>query len=183
MKIYLEEKWLIKYYVIKHLTLLKIQNNVYQKELAEELPKPIIRKLEKSKVYSYFIDNIWSADVAVMELIIKFNEGFQFFLCVIGIYSKKARAVPLKDKKVTTITNAFQKNLDNSSRKPNKIWTDKESEVYNGSIKSWLQDNDIEICSTHNEGKSVNSEKFMSTLKKNIYKYKTSVSKMCFLIT
>ena len=32
---------------------------------------------------------------------------------------------PLKDKKGITITNAFQKSLDESNRKPNKIWVDK----------------------------------------------------------
>ena len=30
----------------------------------------------------------------------------------------------------------FQKILDNSSRKPNKIWVDKESEFYNSSFKN-----------------------------------------------
>ena len=32
---------------------------------------------------------------------------------------------PLKDQKGITITNAFQKSLDESNRKPNKIWVDK----------------------------------------------------------
>ena len=52
-------------------------------------------------------------------------------------------AVPLKDKKAVTIINAFRKNLDNSKRKPNKIWIDKGSEFHNRSMKSWLQDNNI----------------------------------------
>ena len=43
--------------------------------------------------------------------------------------------VPLKDKKRVTIVNAFQKALDKSDRKPNKLWVDKESEFYNGSFK------------------------------------------------
>ena len=43
------------------------------KELAEELHKPIIRKLKKRKVYSSFMDNIWVADLADMQLICKFN--------------------------------------------------------------------------------------------------------------
>ena len=46
---------------------------------------------------------------------------------------------PLKDKKGITITNAFQKILDESKRKPNKIWVDKGSEFYNRSMKSWLE--------------------------------------------
>ena len=63
------------------------------------------------------------------------------------------------------ITNAFQKILDESNRKPNKIWVDKGSEFYNRSMKSWLAKNDIEICSTHNEGKSVVAERFIKHLK------------------
>ena len=34
------------------------------KELAKELHKPIIRKFEKQKVHSHFVDNIWGADLA-----------------------------------------------------------------------------------------------------------------------
>ena len=45
------------------------------------------------------------------------------------------------------------------------IWVDKGSEFYNRSMKSWLQDNDIELYSTHNEEKSVVAEKFIRKLK------------------
>ena len=58
-------------------------------QLAEELHKPIIRKLKK-KVYSAFKDNIWGAGLADMQLISKFNNGFRFLLCVIDIFSKYA---------------------------------------------------------------------------------------------
>ena len=60
-----------------------------------------------------------------------------------GIFSKYAWVIPLKDKKGTAITNAFQKFLNDSRKKTNKIWVDKGSEFYNRSRKSWLQDNDI----------------------------------------
>ena len=50
-----------------------------------------------------------------------------------------------------TIAKAFQKNLNESSRKPNKIWVNKSSEFYNRSMKSWFQENHIEMYSTHNE--------------------------------
>ena len=42
-----------------------------------------------------------------------------------------------KEKISITITNAFQKILDESNRKPNRIWIDKGSEFYNRSMKSW----------------------------------------------
>ena len=69
-----------------------------------------------------------------------------------------------------TITNVFQKVLNESRCKSKKIWVDKGNKFYNRSTKSWLQDNDIEIYSTFNEGKS---ERFIRTLKNKIYKYMT----------
>ena len=71
-------------------------------------------------------------------------------LCIIDVFSEYARVIPLNDKKGTTITNSFSKTLDKSGRKPNKIWVDKCNEFY--LMKSWLQDNNIEMYSIRNEG-------------------------------
>ena len=81
------------------------------KELAKELRKLIVRKFEKRKVYSSFIDNVCGADLADMQLISKFDKGFKLLLCFIDIYSKHTWVIPLKDKNGTTVTNAFQKNF------------------------------------------------------------------------
>ena len=69
-------------------------------------------------------------------------------------------------KKGITITNAFQKILDESRCKPNRIWVNKGSEFYNKSIKSWLEKNNIEMYSTHNKGKSIITDRFIRALKK-----------------
>ena len=110
-----------------------------------------------------------------MQLISKFNEGFRFLLSVIGMYFKYAWIIPLKDKKDTAVTNAFQKNLKVSNHKPNKIWEDKGSELYNKSMKSSLENQAIEIYLTTNEEKSAVAERFIRTLKNKIYKYITSI--------
>ena len=55
--------------------------------------------------------------------------------------------------------------LDKPKQQQNKIWVDKASEFYNQSVKSFLQNNDIEMYSMHNEGKSVVAERFIRTLK------------------
>ena len=113
-----------------------------------------------------------------MQVISKFNKRFRFLLCVIDVFSKYAWVVPLKDKKGISIVNAFQKNL---KCKPNKIFVDKGSEFYNNSFKKWLKDNDIEMYSIHNEGKSVVVERFIRTLKSKIYKYMTTISKNVYI--
>ena len=120
-------------------------NNEHRLDLAEELHKPIIRKLKKGTVYSGFKDNIWSADLADMQLISKFSKGFRFLSCIIDIFSKYAWVVPLKDKKGVSIVKAFQKILNDSARKLNKIWVGKGSAFYNNSFKKCLKDNDIEM--------------------------------------
>ena len=56
-----------------------------------------------------------------MQLISNFNKEIRFLLCVIDIFNKYAWITSLKDKKGTTITNAFQKILDEPNRKRNKI--------------------------------------------------------------
>ena len=116
-----------------------------------------------------------------MQLISKFNKGFRFLLCVIDIFSKHAWVVALKDEKGVSMVNAFQKTLDDSNRKPNKIWVDKGSEFYNSSFKKWLKDNDIEMYSIHNEGKLVIAERFIKTLNTKIYKYMIPVSKNVYI--
>ena len=54
-------------------------------------------------------------------------------------------------------------------------------EAYNYYFKKSLKDNDIEIYSIHNEGKSVAAERFIKTLKTKIYKYMSSVSKNVYI--
>ena len=79
----------------------------------------------------------------------------------------------MKDKKLIAISNAFQKILDESSRKPSKMWIDKGIEFYNRLIKSWLQDNGIEMYSRDKEETFVVAEKFIRTLKNKIGKHTT----------
>ena len=87
----------------------------------------------------------------------------------------------MKNKWVIPVTNAFQKILKESNRKPNKILVDKGLKFYNRSMKSFLQNNNIDINSTHNEEKSIISERFIKILKNKMYKYMTSMSKNVYI--
>ena len=136
-------------------------------------------KKEKCKV------SIWGVDLADIQLISKYNKRIRYLLCAIDLfivqifdfYALLIFVVPLKDKKGTTIANAFQSILNNSKRKPNKLWVDQGGEFYNSHFKKWLKDNNIEMYSTHNEGKSAVAEIFIRTLKNKIYKHMTAISK------
>ena len=121
-------------------------------------------------MYSSFKDNIWGVDLADMQLISKYNKGIRYLLCAIDIFSKYAWVVPWKGKKGVSIVNAFQKSLDSSKREPNKIWVEQGSEFYNSLLKKFLKENNIVMYS-----RSVAAERFIKTLKKNIFKHMTVV--------
>ena len=144
--------------------------------LVDELHKPIIKKVDKRKVYSQFKENIWRVDLADMQSLSRKNKGVKYLLCAIDLYSKYAFVIPLKDKKGISIVNTFNKIIKQSSRKPNKIWVDQGSEFYNNVFKKWLSDNII-MYSTYNEGKSVVAERFIRTLKNKLYKHMTAIGK------
>ena len=104
--------------------------NMTNQELAEKLDKVNIRKLQKQKVYSPFIDKIWGADFADMQLISKYNKGTRFLLFDVDIFSKYGWVILWKDKKLLQLKNLMQikKNMDS-----------KGSQFYNRSMKSRLQ--------------------------------------------
>ena len=137
-----------KYCTIKHLILLKIQNmtdinvnllqwfiksfwqkktpgsgikNIPNKQLTEELHKSIIRKINKRKKHSPFVDNISGAYLADMQLISKSIKDLDFYYVLLMFIVNMIGLFLWKIKKGITITNAFQNILDESNRKPNKI--------------------------------------------------------------
>ena len=90
-----------------------------------------------------------------MQSLSKYNKGIKYLLCAIDLFSKYAWVIPIKDKKGTSIVNAFKKIISEKSkaeskgrRKPNKIWVDQGREFYNKSFKYFLKINNIEMYST-----------------------------------
>ena len=73
-----------------------------------------------------------------MQLVSNYNKRICFLLRVIDISNKYVWAIPLNDKKGTTILQLlihFKNVLDESKCKANKIWVDKDSKFYNQSMK------------------------------------------------
>ena len=112
-----------------------------------------------------------------MQSLSRKNKGVKYLLYVIDLYSKYTFVIPLKDKKGISIVNAFDKIIKQSNRKPNKIWVDQGGEFYNNVFEKWLSDNNTNMYSKYNEGKSVVAERFIRTLKNKLYKHMTATCK------
>ena len=71
-----------------------------------------------------------------MQSLSRYNKGFKYLLCAIDMFSKYAGVIPIKDKKGTSVVNAFKK-IISEKRKPKKILVDQGSEFYNQSFKDF----------------------------------------------
>ena len=78
------------------------------------------------------------ADLADMQSLSKYNKRNKYLLCAIDLFGKYVWVVPIKDKKGTSIVNAFQKVIS-EGRKPNKVWVNQGSEFYSNSFKEFLK--------------------------------------------
>ena len=91
-------------------------------------------------------------DSADMQSLSKYNKGIKYLLCAIDLFSKYAWVFPIKDKKGTSIVNAFKRIISEGSeaeskrrRKPNEIWVDQGSKFYNNTFKDFLKTDNTEM--------------------------------------
>ena len=73
-----------------------------------------------------------------MQSLSKYNKGNKYLLCAIDLFNKYVWVVPLKGKEGVIVVNAFQK-ISSEGRKPNKIWVDQGSKLYNNSFEDFLK--------------------------------------------
>ena len=141
----------------------------WQKELADELHKPLKRNFTRRRVIANHIDEIWCSDLVEMQQFSKWNKGYRYLLMVLDVFSKYGWIVPLKDKKGETVAEAFKK-IFKEGRKPHYLWTDKGKEYYNKHVKELLDKNKITLYSTENEEKSSVCERWNRTIKTRMWK-------------
>ena len=98
--------------------------------------KPIRRNFVRRRVIVNGIDEIGRADLVDMQAFSKWNKGIKYILNIIDVFSKHAWCIPLKDKTGTSITEAFEKVVKSSKRKPQKLWVNQGSEFYNRTLIS-----------------------------------------------
>lgn len=144
-----------------------------RKQFAAEIHKRAIKKFTRRKVIVNSIDDIWAMDLADLNSLISYNDGYRYMLCIVDVFTKYAWAVPLKNKTAATVLAAVQDVVKKSKRIPEKFWIDEGSEFYNKSFQAWIKENNITMYSTHGESKSVVVERWVRTIKDIATKYFT----------
>src|SRR5207244_10980274 len=114
-----------------------------------------------------------------MRQFAKQNNGYNYLLTVIDVFSKFAWTIPLKAKTGKQMIEFFQNLFKN--RKPKKIWSDAGKEFINKEFKKFLSDNEVELYQTFNEGKAVVIERFNRTIKEKMWRYFTETGSNTYL--
>ena len=141
-----------------------------QQLLAKEVFSPQITKFRRERITPLYKDETCSADLIDKSSLSKYNNNYKFILTVIDIFTKYARAIPLKNKSGLSITNGFQIVLGehpqcgSESQKPEKLLVDRGSEFYKKTFKSLLKEYETKLYSTYSDLKAVFIERFNRTL-------------------
>ena len=119
------------------------------------------------------IDSQWQADLADMQTISRFNDGYNYILTVIDILSRYAWARPLKTKRGQEVAAAFD-SIFGEGRIPERLQTDQGKEFENIHVRSLLQRFNVELFSVKSAYKAAMVERFNRTLKTKIWRFFTA---------
>jgi transposase InsO family protein len=133
---------------------------------------PARKNFPRLRVLVHSIDQTWQIDLIDVSNIAKFNDGFNFLITCIDVFSKYAWAIPLKNKSAKSVIKSFEQILK-SGRKPEKIQSDEGKEFFNKDFQRFLSAHDIKLYKTNSEMKACIVERFNRTLKEKMYRYFT----------
>lgn len=131
---------------------------------------PVINKFKRNKIFVTGIDELWQIDLCDLSNISAYNEGNNFLITCIDVFSKYAWAIPIKKKSAQNVINGFKLILESSS-KPKKIQSDEGKEFHNQYFKKFLQENEINLYKVNSELKACVVERFNRTLKEKMWRY------------
>ena len=136
------------------------------------LHKPARRNFKRNKTIVGGIDRQWQADLADMQGLTKENDGYNYILTVIDIFSKYAWAIPIKDKGTKSMVEAFKQLFKLSKhRQPEKLQTDAGKEFLNKEIQAYFKTKGIQHFVSNSDKKAAVVERFNRTLKTRIWTY------------
>ena len=75
-------------------------------------------------MYSSFKYDIWAADLAKIGSLSSKNWGVKYLLSMIDVFTKYACVEPGRHKKAKAVLHDFIEIVNESKRKPNKLWID-----------------------------------------------------------
>lgn len=142
----------------------KIVKSWLTKQLAYSLNKQIRYKFPTRSYNTSGINELWQMDLMEMIPFARVNKGYKYILTCIDVFSRLARAIPLKNKTGVEVASAMKKML--ADVQPTYIQTDLGKEFYNKHVNEVLKN--VKLYSVHSQFKAALVERFNRTLRERL---------------
>ena len=142
--------------------------------------KPARRNFKRNRVIVGGIDEEWQMDLADLQSMKQYNDGYRYLLVCIDVFSKYGWIVPIKSKTGPALVEALKVILS-SGRKPEKIMTDQGTEFFNKVFQTLLRNEHIQLFNTYNETKASVVERVICTFKTKMWRYFTAKKTMRYI--
>ena len=144
--------------------------NWIQRQNTYSRNKKVKRNFQRSRVIVSGIDDQFDADLADLRNYADENDGYQFLLVVIDVFSRYAWVEPIKNKTKEAVVEAMDKILS-CGRIPRRLRTDRGSEFTADKFQNYMTERGIKHFTTYNEKQANYVERFIRTIKSKIYRY------------
>ena len=152
-----------------------------RQELSYTRHKQKFTKFRRRKVTAPTFNYLWQADLIFMQKYSKANKGFKYILTAIDVFSKRAFAIPVKNKTSGEIIRGFTVIFSNYKHKPVWLQCDEGKEFFNNSFKNYLEQFGIKLYHNFSDLKACVVERFNRTLLTRISKYFTLSKKNVYI--
>lgn len=138
-------------------------------QLAYSLNKPMLKRFPTRAYKTYGINDLWQMDLMEMIPYSKINKGYKYILTCIDVFSRFARAVPVKTKSANDMEPAIKSMFKDGH--PDNLQTDLGKEFYNSKVQSLIKHLKINHYSVFSQYKAAHVERFNRTLRDALKKY------------
>ena len=134
------------------------------KQVAKELHTRIHKDFQRRAVISNHPNEIWAMDLCEIHSF----PNFKYILTVIDVYTKFGYAIPLKNKKGSTVAEELNNIISTTKNSPLFFWFDKGKEFYNKDVEALCKKYSIKFYSVESEIKCSVVERWNRTLKERM---------------
>lgn len=163
------------YQFVKSLGKLKIGRHRIRKWLQDQesysLTRGARRSYTRSRVIVAGMDSQWDMDLMDMMDLAKQNDGYQYVLVTIDIFSRFALCQPIKSKKGAEVVKALQ-SIFKGDRRPNMLRSDRGMEFRSKEVNKYLHSQNIHhFYALNTETKANYAERLIKTIKHKLFRY------------
>ena len=125
-----------------------------------------------SPIYVYNKRELFQSDVVFFtnNEFVEANHGYKYLFTTIDVFTKMAWVYPMKDNKCKTVMGCFQDILSKCGEKPQRLNSDRGSELICNAFKTFLKENKIHHYLSYSLRKCPVIERFNLTIQRLLYK-------------